>query len=155
MNRKDLILLADKIVRLDSEASEEYLRNIDLMTVEINRKMSSLPDLEELIGIDNLQSMLDNHANHVRFMHSLFTNFKPEVLVDTVIWVMRAYQSRGFRIKYWEVQLRTWLHIFEKNLSPHAYTCISPVYYFILNNLNAFESLASQESSPPDHKLYY
>ncbi|MCA1743579.1 MAG: hypothetical protein ABR542_08180 [Desulfonatronovibrio sp.] len=152
MNRDDLILLADKMIRPDFEASEEYSRNIDLMTVKINRNMSRLSELEELIGTDNLESMLDNHANHGRFMHSIFTNFKPEVLVDTVIWVIRAYKSRGFRTKYWEVQLKTWIEILEKHLSPHAYTSISPVYYFILNNLDTFESLANQESIPSDQK---
>ncbi len=155
MNREDLILLADKITRPDSEASDEYSRNIDLMTAEMNRKMSNLPDLEELIGPDNLQSMIDNHSNHGRFMHSLFTNFKPEVLVDTVIWVMRAYQARGFHKKYWEVQLKTWTDIFKKHLSPHAYASISPVYYFILKNLNTFEFLANQESIPTDQKNYH
>lgn len=155
MNRDDLILLADKIVRPDSQASDEYFRNIDLMNVEVNRKMSSMSDLEKLIGIDNLQSMLDNHANHGRFMNSLFTNFKSEVLVDTLIWVMRAYQSRGFHTKYWEIQLKTWLRILEKHLSPHGYASISPVYYFIIDNLNAFEFLANLDSAPSDQRSFH
>lgn len=145
MNRDDLIVRAEKLLASDPEAAEEYTASLDLMTAQVNRAMTSQPDLERIIGRNSRQAMLDNHANHGRFMSSLLAEFKPDVLVDTVIWVFRAYQSRGFSADYWKIQLNTWLAVLEKNLTTHAFASISPVYLFILDNLESFASIARQD----------
>jgi hypothetical protein len=42
-------------------------------------------------------------------MVSLFGDYHPEVLVETVLWVFRAYRSHGFKLTYWPAQLDMWV----------------------------------------------
>ncbi len=43
--------------------------------------MSERPDIESLVGANNIDMMKDNHANHVRFIASLLKNHDPEYLL--------------------------------------------------------------------------
>ena len=51
-------------------------------------------------------------------MSSLLATYSPEVLVNTVLWVFRAYRAHGFNLTYWPAQLDTWVVLLEKHLSP-------------------------------------
>jgi len=86
--------------------------------------------------------MKDNHANHARFLESIFHEHSPEVLVDTIIWVFRAYRSRNFSSTYWAAQLNTWIEIHKRELSPECFNEIYPYYKWMQINIPVFNSLA-------------
>lgn len=73
-----------------------------------------------LEGEENKSMIEDNHINHARFMSSVFAEFQPEVLVETIIWVFRTYRSHGFNLDYWPFQLNQWIEIYKTNLSEKA-----------------------------------
>lgn len=103
--------------------------------------MMERPDLEKLIGQGNQKMAEDNNKNFPRFMESLFLGYKPEILVETVLWVFRAYRSHGFQTTYWAANLNIWVELLKKELSPGAFEAISPFYNWLIINIPVFVSL--------------
>lgn len=147
MNRAKLIQSAQSLPKVSQSATAEYAQKMDIMLAQINQQMLDRPDLEELIGSKNIQMMKDNHANHARFIHSILGYFDAEVLVDTILWVFRAYQNHHFSSNYWAAQLNAWLGILKENLSVEAFDEISPLYVWMQINIPSFV-LSSNEVLP-------
>lgn len=104
--------------------------------------MLSRHDLSAMIGEGNEAMMKDNHNNHALFMESIFTNYNPEVLVETVLWVFKSYRAHGFQVTYWPAQLNAWIKIIEKELSPASCKTILPFYQWLIVNIPAFTELS-------------
>jgi hypothetical protein len=100
--------------------------------------MGARTDLDHLIGNENMAMMEDNHRNHARFMTSVFQVYQPVVLVETVLWVFRAYRSHGFQLTYWPAQLDQWVALLKVHLSPDAFQEIYPFYHWMLINQPTF-----------------
>jgi hypothetical protein len=144
MTREDLLKSASALTPPPSAAAEEYGRMRERLAAEINRIMTSRPDAAFLSG-GNLAMMEDNHRNHARFMASLFTAWDPGVLVDTVLWVFRAYRSHGFPLTYWPAQLDTWAETLKRELSAEGFRSIYPVYHWMIVHQPAFVALSDRE----------
>ncbi|MFW5880852.1 MAG: hypothetical protein ACOC2N_07070 [Spirochaetota bacterium] len=71
-----------------------------------------------------------------------------EVLVNTVLWVFRAYRAHGFNLTYWPAQLDTWVVLLEKHLSPSSFAAIYPVYHFMLIHQPDFVGLSDEALAP-------
>lgn len=147
--KKHLITTAAQLKQVSRASVEEYSMKKDALVALINQKMESRQDLIGLVGSGNVEMMKDNHANHARFMESIFTQHSPEVLVDTVLWVFRAYRSRNFSSTYWAAQLNTWIEIYKKELSPECFKEIYPYYNWMQINIPIFNRLATEESEAP------
>ena len=147
--KKHLITTAAQLKQVSRASIEEYSMKKDALVALINQKMESRQDLIGLVGSGNVEMMKDNHANHARFMESIFTQYSSEVLVDTVLWVFRAYRSRNFSSTYWAAQLNTWIEIYKKELSPECYKEIYPYYNWMQINIPIFNRLATEESEAP------
>ena len=149
MERNDLINSAYKLQQVGAKAAEEYGTKTNLLANLMNRKMEGRPDLLDLVGVNNVDMMKDNHANHVRFMESIFHQHSPEILVDTVIWVFRAYRSRNFSSTYWSAQLNTWIEILKNEISPESFQEIYPYYYWMQIYIPIFNKLAEENLGAP------
>lgn len=144
MKKETLVQSAAKLVQPSPESTEELNRKKDQMTSILNAHFLQRPDLTQLIGHGNSEMMLENHRNHIRFMCSLLGEYQPEVLVDTVLWVFRAYRSHGFQLTYWPAQLDKWVEITKNNLSKEAFDEIYPFYNWMIINNPAFATLSDQ-----------
>ena len=111
--------------------------------------MQNREDIDALVGAHNIQMMKDNHANHARFMESVFNAYEPAVLVDTVLWVFRAYRSRHFSSTYWAAQMNTWIQIYKEQLSEQCYKEILPFYKWMQVNIPIFNNLAEANFEAP------
>lgn len=149
MERYSLIKTAETLQQVSGKSAAEYSDKRDMMVGLANKKMEERADLLELIGPGNIEMMKDNHANHARFMESIFYQHSPEILTNTVIWVFRAYRSRNFRTIYWSAQLNTWIEIFKKELSPECYQEVYPYYCWMQINIPAFEKIANDKPEVP------
>lgn len=149
MDKNLLLESAAKLQQVSEEASREYQEKAQLLLSNINRHMLSRQDIEKLVGKDNIEMMKDNHANHLRFMASIFQHHNSEVLVETILWVFKAYRSRGFTTTYWAAQLNSWMAILQQELSPGSLEEILPYYNWIQVNIPLFVKLSQQSLEPP------
>ena len=138
MEKSYLLEMAARLIQPSATTATEYEGKQEMMAVEMNRIMKARADLDNLIGEGNLSMMEDNHRNHARFLTSVFKNYNPQVLVETVLWVFRAYRSHGFKITYWPAQLDTWLEIYKVHLTPETYREIYPFYHWMIVNQATF-----------------
>ncbi|MDP3453311.1 MAG: hypothetical protein Q8R90_10180 [Bacteroidales bacterium] len=138
MDKNTLIESANRLNNVSVSSAKEYIDKSDQLVAEINRYMTSRKDIISLIGADNISMMRDNHSNHVRFIASILENRNDEVLVETVLWVFRAYRSHNFTTTYWAAQLNAWIDIIKKELSPEAYGEIYPYYEWMQLNIPLF-----------------
>lgn len=138
MEKSYLLEMAGSLVQPSLSATVEYEEKQEMMAADMNRIMKARRDLDNLIGEGNLSMMEDNHRNHARFLASVFKNYNPQVLVETVLWVFRAYRSHGFRIAYWPAQLDTWLEIYKVHLTTETYREIYPFYHWMIVNQATF-----------------
>jgi hypothetical protein len=145
MNRNDLINTAQKLKQVSEKSAAEYNSKRDMLVDLMNKKMEKRPDLLDLVGTGNVEMMKDNHANHARFLESIFVQHSPEILVDTVLWVFKAYRSRNFSSTYWAAQLNSWIEICKKELSPECFTEIYPYYNWMQINIPTFNQIAETD----------
>jgi len=154
MTREELMATAEKLPRFSTETVGEFAEKREQLALEMNRIMGERQDLAELIGAGNQAMMEDNHRNHARFIGSLINNFSSPVLVETVLWVFRAYRSHGFRLTYWPAQLDTWVELLKRELSHGAYEEIYPLYHWMIIHQPAFAGLSDAligEQATPEH----
>lgn len=144
MNRDYLFKTAVKLKQVNVATYEEYANKADLLITKINSIMKEREDIENLVGKSNINMMSDNHANHVRFIASILKNNNPDVLVDTILWVFRAYRSHGFTTNYWAAQLNSWITILKEVLTPESYTEVYPYYEWMQISIPIFV-IASDE----------
>ena len=147
MTREYLLETAREIAPAGESAAKEYMDKADRLVSRINERMLNRDDAGELVGPDNIEMMKDNHANHLRFIGSMLHAFNPGVLVETVLWVFRAYRSRGFRDTYWAAQLNGWVEILREELSPEAFKEVYPLYDWMQVNIPIFVRLSESEAS--------
>lgn len=150
MERVDLIATAQKLPQVSEKLALEFTSKRESLVEDINKRMEDRADLAELIGPNNLELMKDNHANHARFLESIFYQNSPETLVDTVLWVFRAYRARNFRSTYWSAQLNGWIEIYKAELSNECFSAVYPYYNWMLIHIPDFTRLADEKLSIPD-----
>ena len=145
MDKTFLLETASRLKQVSVNSAEEYQNKAEHLIAKINTLMSEKNDIESLVGKNNINMMKDNHANHVRFMASVFRNYHPEVLVETVLWVFRAYRSHGFTTNYWATQLNTWINLLKEELTPGCYSEIYPFYEWMQINIPLFVKLSDEK----------
>lgn len=149
MNRENLFTSARKLQQVSEKSATEFGLKREHLVEVMNKKMEKRADLMDMVGNGNVEMMRDNHANHARFMESIFNQHAPEMLVDTVLWVFRAYRSRNFGSTYWAAQLNTWIDIYKAELTPDCYTEIYPYYNWMQINIPTFNKLAEDNLEAP------
>ena len=143
--RADLVRTASQIPPFSPETAKEFETKREAIVSEMNTLMLARADLDTLVGANNREMMQDNHANKSRFIHAMLGHFDPEELVDTVLWVFRAYRSHGFTDAYWPAALNTWLAVMGRELSPEAYANILPLYDWMIVNIPHFVGIADND----------
>ena len=147
MKKNELLEIAKKIKQVNESTFLEYNQKCELLIGKMNVLMLERSDLVHLVGENNMEIMKDNHANHVRFIASILKNYNAEVLVDTVLWVFRAYRSHGFSTNYWAAQLNAWIVIMKEALTPEAYLEVYPLYEWMQIYIPVFVKLSDEELS--------
>lgn len=149
MSKQELIKTATDLVKVDAQMAAEYGTKREALVEAMNQVMLARADVVAMVGENNVDMMKDNHANHARFLESIFCDHNPEVLVDTVLWVFRAYRSRNFSSTYWSAQLNSWLEIYQEKLSPECYKAVYPYYNWMQINIPIFNKLAEENIDAP------
>lgn len=150
MDKNYILETARKLEQVNPETAEEYRQKSDELIARINQRMLEKPEIEDIVGENNFSMMKDNHANHVRFMASILRNYNPEVFVDTVLWVFRAYRTHGFTTNYWASQLNTWIDILKDSLTDKSFNEVYPFYEWMQVNIPQFAKLTDQDLEAPN-----
>ncbi|RPH32199.1 MAG: hypothetical protein EHM93_10285 [Bacteroidales bacterium] len=150
MDKNHLFETASQLKQVSKKAAEEYHQKAELLITKMNTLMLDRPDIESLVGKNNINMMKDNHANHVRFIASILKNHNPDVLVDTILWVFRAYRSHEFTTNYWAAQLNTWIEIIKDVLSAESYTEVYPYYEWMQINIPIFVMVSDEKLEAPN-----
>lgn len=144
MDKNLLLDRAGKLLQVSLNSAQEYQQKADRLITKMNERMLERPDIESLVGKNNIDMMKDNHANHVRFIASILKNQNADVLVETVLWVFRAYRSHGFTTNYWAAQLNTWMIILKEELSPVCFNEVYPYYEWMQINIPIFVKISDE-----------
>lgn len=150
MTKQDLIDSARRLPAPSASAATEYAVRTELLAADVTRSLRERPDLESLIGPGNDAMMEQNHRNHARFMSTQLACFQPVVLVETVLWVFRAYRAHGFNLIYWPAQLDTWLTVLADRLPFDAFREVRRTYDWLLVHQPALAALTEPAESPAD-----
>jgi hypothetical protein len=144
---KDKLLASAKTLQQPSaEALQAFSEKREQLAARGNEIMAARPDLEKLVGPGNQQMAEDNNRNFSKFMESMFTNYEPRVLMETVLWVFRAYRAHGFQTTYWAANLDIWSQLLQESLSPAVHAEISPFYTWLIVNIPLFTAATEMEA---------
>jgi methanogenic corrinoid protein MtbC1 len=114
-----LLEQARTLPRIPEEGVLEYSQNEPQLIREVNEKMSSRQDIEQLLGGNELRVMFDNHRNHAAYMGFIFKYGEYEALARSLPWVYRAYTGQGFDPQYFPEALGAWMEAVQKNIARH------------------------------------
>lgn len=151
MNKEYILKSAKLLKKASKTACDEFSLKSDKLISEMNSEMLKRPEVEELVGKNNIDMMQDNHANHIRFISSILKNYDEEVLVETILWVFRAYRSHGFSTNYWAVQLNTWIKILKNQLSDETFLEVQPLYEWMQINIPVFVAISDKKLESPNN----
>lgn len=155
MDKEKLINSAKKIVVLSEGAIIEFDSKLDELIFQMNQRMLERDDILELIGGEkNISMMKDNHDNHIRFIRSILEEPDAETLVDTVLWVFRAYMSRGFNTNYWSAQINTWIHVMTEQLSAKTMAEVIVIYNWLSVNIAHFTIASDEKLEKSMHSIH-
>lgn len=157
MKKEYLMKSAVSLVQPGETAAKEFEQLRDRLAEEHNRRMGARPDLERLIGAGNHSMMEDNSRNFCRFMSTLFSAYQPEVFVETVLWVFRAYRAHGFSTAYWPAHLDTFVELVRERLSPQTFDETYPFFNWLITNIPVFvvitdQQMGASELQEPSHE---
>ena len=139
--KEKLIETASRIIQPTPSALEEFSQKHEQLASLGNQLIAKRADFEKLVGKGNRTMAEDNNRNFARFMASLFSDYNPNVLVETVLWVFRAYRSHGFQTTYWAANLNIWVDMMKKELSDESFESIQPFYIWLIVNIPIFVKL--------------
>jgi hypothetical protein len=145
ITKEQLIESAQLLQQPPKAAANEFEQAKDRLASILNERMIKRPDLAQLIGQGNQAMMEDNSRNMTLFMGSLFRLYVPETLVDTALWVFRAYRAHGFKVTYWPANLETYVEILREELTAETYAAIAPFFEWLIDNIPAFKELSDAE----------
>ena len=140
-----LIKSASKLNQPPTSAAEEFSQKQDQLAAKGNQIIAKRPDLDKLVGEGNHEMAEDNNRNFARFMESLFTEFDAEVLVETVLWVFRAYRCHGFQTTYWAANLDIWVEMLRKELTQETFDALYPFYNWLIVNIPLFVKISDKD----------
>jgi hypothetical protein len=147
MNREALIAEARGFDPFPPGAAAAFEDCRDRLVWWVDERLLVHPELARLIGGHATDRMRENHAHHGRFMATLLRRFDAVVLVDTVLWVLSAYGSRGYRCDYWTVQLGAWQEAIEAQLPGPAASALQDLYGWLIRRLPVLWAIARDEVS--------
>ena len=150
MDKNLLLETARQLKQVSLKHADEYFQKAELLVTKMNTSMLERPDIESLVGSTNISMMKDNNANHARFITSILKNHNPEVLVDTVLWVFRAYRSHGFTTNYWAALLNTWIIILRETLTAECFAEVYPYYEWMQIHIPIFVNVSDQKLKAPN-----
>ena len=145
--QEHLLKTASNLIQPSTTAVDEFSQKQEKLAALGNQTMSQRPDLEKLVGKGNQEMAEDNNRNFARFMVSLFTEFSAEVLVETVLWVFRAYRSHGFQTTYWAANLDIWVEMLRQELTEETFQAVYPFYNWLIVNIPIFVKLTDEDLS--------
>ena len=157
MMKEKLLKTASELQQPPESAAREFLQKHEHMAEMGNRIMAGRDDIDRLVGQSNKKMAEDNNRNFARFMGSLYTNFDPDVFVETVLWVFRAYRSHGFQTTYWAANLNIWTDLIRQELTSDSYEAVYPFYNWLIVNIPIFVKLSDEhlsgtsEENMPEH----
>ena len=154
MDKNYLLETAKQLKSASPQAVKEYRMKGNELVHKINAIMSNRSDIDKLIGTDNLDMMIDNHTNHVRFIASILEKYNAEVMTDTVLWTFNTYQNHGFTGSYWAAQLNNWIEIIKEVLSPETYEEVFPFYKWMQINIPVLIKVSKEITGNSDHSYH-
>lgn len=137
MNKLDLYPIRDEVSYV---SANEYEKNIPIMIESVNSIMDSLNATENLIGDNPLSVMHENHKHHAKFMVNVFKLNDYQLLGNTIKWVLNSYISRGFKVEYFQKEIKIWMQVINKTLDSNSSSEIIKVYEWILSTLDHEEN---------------
>lgn len=156
--KEGLLKTASALNQPTEFAAQAFSQKRDQLSAQGNQALAERHDLEKLVGKGNQQMAEDNNRNFARFMESMFTGYDPTVLVETVLWVFRAYRAHGFRTTYWAANLNIWVDMINRELPKEAYEGLYPFYNWLIVHVPIFVKLTDESSEdctrepPPAHE---
>lgn len=145
MTKEYLLESASKLTQPQEKYAKEFEENKQRFAVLLNEKMTTRSDLEKLVGAENVEMMQDNSRNLFRFMSSMFTEYNPNIFVNTLLWVFRAYRFHGFSITFWSANVDTIFEILSEELSDGAKREILPFFNWIIINIPKFVDITDKQ----------
>ncbi|PWR75432.1 hypothetical protein ACKUB1_09190 [Methanospirillum stamsii] len=144
MKEEALVLSAQKLQQPSEASTKVFYEKIDIIAEKLNHAMLSRPDIERLVGTDNINMMENNSRNYLRFMGAMFHSYDPLILVQTSLWAFRIYRSHGFFVEYWPANLDTTVEILKKELPSPVYQEIYPFFEWLIVNIPAFVDITEK-----------
>ncbi len=144
-----LVDVANNLPPVSLESAAEYHKNIPSMTKHVDESLTTVSDINTLLGDNPLRIMYDNHKNHAAFMSTVFSINNYELLVRTVVWVYRSYHAHGFSYDYFPVELKSWMKAVELTLDQESAREINTIYSWILENHPHFIELSKNVTDEP------
>jgi len=140
MSKESLLQSASHLKPPSSEAQQAYEKHRETLSTDITNRLSNRSDINELVGENGMDMMIDNHRKYARFMSHLFKGYSAEVFIDTLLWVLRTYKQHGFHDAYWPAQLNGWLTALEQTLPEIYFKQISPFYEWLIVNMGLLKN---------------
>lgn len=135
MSRESLIKSADNIIQSSPLIAQSLEGLAEVMANDLNSRMINKTNLDELIGENNIPLMVTNHDKFFAYFNSLISLYDPITFIETIIWALRSYISKGFVPAYWQTMIPEATKVVQKHLPEDQFRQVRNVYDWFQNNI--------------------
>jgi len=132
----------ENITPVSLKASSEYKKNQDTIRLLVQKELTILPEICQLIGNNPIQLMYDNHDYHTAFMSTFLKLNNYELLARIFIWNYRVYCGRGFQYNYFLRDLYAWQTAIDNVITKESAYEIKAVYQWLITHHEELIDLA-------------
>ncbi len=134
MTQSALIASAQAIPKASDEAIAAFEQHTASIAEKVSAAVQVHPDFDKVVGPANLDLMRDNHRNQSRFFLATLIEPNAETFVNTCLWAIGVYRSRGIQPDYWHIMPKAWIQSIDETLSEKDASEIKPLFEWILKN---------------------
>ncbi|MBN2857893.1 MAG: cobalamin B12-binding domain-containing protein, partial [Candidatus Delongbacteria bacterium] len=130
---EDFLSECRKLFPVSKESAAEYSDKIPELLELMNKKMTNLRNINDLIGGNSLRVMYDNHKHHLIFLSNVFKLGFYDLMAQTLPWVYRAYLGHKFSPDYFPAALGIWKEVFRDVFSAKTSEEICNIYDWMIS----------------------
>jgi MerR family transcriptional regulator, light-induced transcriptional regulator len=130
-------------------SANEYSVKIPELLELMNKRMTELQGITELIGGNSFKVMYDNHRHHLIFLSNVFKLGFYDLMAQTLPWVYRAYLGHRFSPDYFPIALGNWKRVFCELCSSKTSEEINRIYDWMISKHEDLLELSKDISLQP------
>lgn len=118
---------AASLAPVPPDVAREFRSKLTLLRQQVNRDLSSNPDLEGFIGYNSLESVYERSRYFAAFLATVFSYNAFDLMAENAAWSYQTYGAHGFAYDYFPLEDQAWMRAIDSHLKDRASRAVQAI----------------------------